>query len=354
MEKYGLGIAGLVIGAIIAYFLVPAKVVEKLVTVERVGDKTLDAVKSKGFIQCGVSQGVPGFSNPDTSGNWSGIDVDVCRAVAAAVYGDASKVKYSPLTAKERFTALQSGEIDILSRNTTWTLVRDTALGLNFAGVNYYDGQGFMVRKSLGVKSALELAGAAVCTNLGTTTELNVADYFRANEMKYKLVAFEKADEVVAAYDAGRCDVYTTDRSALAAQRTKLKNPDEHMVLPEIISKEPLGPVVRHGDDRWLDIVKWSLYAMLESEEMGITSANVDSMKSSTKNPGIMRLLGVEGDLGKNLGLGKSWAYDIIKQVGNYGESYDRNVGPDTPVKLARGVNALWNQGGLMYPMPAR
>ena len=318
------------------------------------GAGTLEDVKKKGFIQCGVSQGVPGFSNPDTSGNWSGIDVDVCRAVAAAVYGDASKVKYSPLTAKERFTALQSGEIDILSRNTTWTLVRDTALGLNFAGVNYYDGQGFMVRKSLGVKGALELAGAAVCTNLGTTTELNVADYFRANSMKYKLVAFEKTDEVVAAYDAGRCDVYTTDRSALAAQRTKLKNPDEHMVLPEIISKEPLGPVVRHGDDRWLDIVKWSLYAMLESEEMGVSMSNVDSMKSSTKNPGIKRLLGVEGDLGKNLGLGKSWAYDIIKQVGNYGESYNRNVGPDTPVKLARGVNALWNMGGLMYPMPAR
>ena len=315
---------------------------------------TLDDVKKKGFIQCGVSQGVPGFSNPDTNGNWTGIDVDVCRAVAAAVYGDASKVKYSPLTAKERFTALQSGEIDILSRNTTWTLVRDTALGLNFAGVNYYDGQGFMVRKSLGVKHALELGGAAVCTNLGTTTELNVADYFRANDMKYKLVAFEKADEVIAAYDAGRCDVYTTDRSALAAQRTKLKNPDDHVVLPEIISKEPLGPVVRHGDDQWLDIVKWSLYAMLEAEEMGLTMGNVDEQKSSTKNPAIKRLLGVEGDLGKNLGVGKSWAYDIIKQVGNYGESYDRNVGPDTPVKLERGKNALWNKGGLMYPMPAR
>ena len=237
---------------------------------------TMDDVKAKGFIQCGVSQGVPGFSNPDSSDNWTGIDVDVCRAVAAAVLGDATKVKFSPLTAKERFTALQSGEIDILSRNTTWTATRDTALGLNFAGINYYDGQGFMVRKSLGVKSAFELAGAAVCTNLGTTTELNVADFFRANKMEYKLVAFEKADEVVAAYDAGRCDVYTTDQSALAANRIKLGKPDDHMVLPEVISKEPLGPVVRHGDDQWLDVVKWSLYAMLNAEEMGITQGNDD------------------------------------------------------------------------------
>jgi len=314
---------------------------------------TLDDVKAKGFVQCGVSQGLPGFSNPDANGNWTGIDVDVCRAVAAAVLGDASKVKYSPLSAKERFTALQSGEVDILSRNTTWTESRDTALGLNFAGVNYYDGQGFMVRKSLGVKSAMELGGASVCTNLGTTTELNVADYFRANKLEYKLVAFEKADEVVAAYDAGRCDVYTTDRSGLAAQRFKLGKPDDHMVLPEVISKEPLGPVVRHGDDQWFDVVKWTLYAMLEAEEMGINMANADKMKGSD-NPGIKRLMGVEGDLGKNLGVGPAWAYNIVKQVGNYGESYDRNVGPDTPLMLARGVNNLWNKGGLMYPMPAR
>ena len=256
---------------------------------------TLSDVKGKGFIQCGVSQGVPGFSNPDQAGNWTGIDVDVCRAAAAAVFGDASKVKYTPLSAKERFTALQSGEIDILSRNTTWTLVRDTALGLNFAGVNYYDGQGFMVRKDLGVKSAKELAGAAVCVNIGTTTELNMADFFRANNMDYKPVVFEKADEVVAAYDSGRCDVYTTDRSALAAQRLKLKNQDAHMVLPETISKEPLGPVVRHGDDQWLDIVKWSLYLMVEAEENGVSQANVDDLKANTKDPIQRRILGVGG-----------------------------------------------------------
>lgn len=315
---------------------------------------TLEDVVAKGHVQCGVSQGLPGFSNPDESGNWTGIDVDMCRAVAAAVLGDAGAVKFTPLSAKERFTALQSGEVDILSRNTTWTLVRDTALGLNFAGVNYYDGQGFMVRKDLGIKSAAELGGASVCTNTGTTTELNVSDYFRTMGMEMKLVAFEKADEVVAAYDAGRCDVYTTDRSGLAAQRGKLADPDAHMVLPEVISKEPLGPVVRHGDDQWFDIVKWTLYAQLEAEEAGINSGNADSMKSSSNNPTVKRLLNVEGDLGKNLGLGGDWAYNIVKQVGNYGESYERHVGPNTPLKLARGVNNLWSNGGLMYPMPAR
>ncbi len=315
---------------------------------------TLSDVKSKGFIQCGVSQGVPGFSNPDQSGNWTGIDVDLCRAVSAAVFGDADKVKYTPLFAKERFTALQSGEIDILSRNTTWTLVRDTALGLNFAGVNYYDGQGFMVRKELGVKSAKELAGTAVCVNIGTTTELNMADFFRANNMDYKPVAFEKADEVVAAYDAGRCDVYTADRSTLAAQRLKLSNGDAHMVLPETISKEPLGPVVRHGDDQWLDIVKWSLYLMVEAEENGISQANVDDLKANTKNPVQRRILGLEGDLGKKLGVANDWGYQIIKQVGNYGDVYDKHVGPSTPVGLARGVNALWTNGGLQYAMPVR
>jgi general L-amino acid transport system substrate-binding protein len=314
---------------------------------------TMDDVKKKGFVQCGVSQGVPGFSNPDANDNWTGIDVDVCRAVAAAVLGDATKVKFTPLTAKERFIALQSGEIDVLSRNTTWTATRDTALGMNFAGVNYYDGQGFMVRKSLGVKGAMELGGAAVCTNLGTTTELNVADFFRSNNMEYKLVAFEKADEVVAAYDAGRCDVYTTDQSALAANRIKLSAPDDHMVLPDVISKEPLGPVVRHGDDQWLDIVKWSLYAMLNAEELGISQANVGKMMTSD-NPGIKRLLGTEGDVGKNLGLSADWAANIIKQVGNYAESFDRNVGPNTSLKLSRGVNANWKDGGLMYGMPAR
>ncbi len=314
---------------------------------------TLDDVKKKGFVQCGVSQGLPGFSNPDEKGNWTGIDVDICRGVAAAVLGSADKVKYTPLSAKERFTALQSGEVDLLSRNTTWTLVRDTALGLNFAGVNYYDGQGFMVRKDLGVKNAKELAGASVCVNIGTTTELNMADFFRSNSMEYKPVVFEKADEVVAAYDAGRCDVWTTDQSGLAANRIKLKNPDDHMILPDVISKEPLGPVVRHGDDQWLDIVKWTLYAMLEAEEYGVNSKNTDQMKSS-KNPVIKRLLGTEGDLGKNLGLDSAWAYRIIKQVGNYGELFDRHLGPKTTLQLPRGVNALWKDGGLMYPMPIR
>lgn len=314
---------------------------------------TLDDVKAKGFVQCGVSQGLPGFSNPDAQGNWSGLDVDVCRAVAAAIFGDASKVKYSPLSAKERFTALQSGEIDMLSRNTTWTSSRDTSLGLNFTGVTYYDGQGFLVRKSLGVTSALELSGASVCTQTGTTTELNIADYFRTNNMPYEVVAFEKADEVIKAYDAGRCDVFSTDASGLYAERLKLANPADHIVLPEIISKEPLGPVVRHGDDQWFDLVKWSLYAMINAEEMGITSANVEEMKSST-NPEIKRLLGLDGDFGQQLGVGNDWVVNIVKGVGNYGESFDRNVGPDTPLGIARGLNALWSKGGLQYAPPVR
>ncbi len=317
------------------------------------GKATLEAVKEKGFVQCGVSQGLPGFSSTDDSGNWTGIDVDLCRAVAAAVFGDASKVKFTPLSAKERFTALQSGEVDMLSRNTTWTMTRDTGLGLNFAGVNYYDGQGFMVRTSLGVKSALELAGAAVCTNTGTTTELNVADYFRANNMEYTVVAFEKADEVVQAYDAGRCDVYTTDRSGLAAQRLKLAAPGAHKVLPEVISKEPLGPVVRQGDDDWFNIVKWTHFAMVNAEELGVTSANADEMKGSD-NPSIKRLLGTEGDFGTKIGVSNDWGYNIIKNVGNYGEVYEKNVGPNTPLKLERGSNALWTNGGLQYAPPIR
>ncbi|WP_106752446.1 amino acid ABC transporter substrate-binding protein [Pannonibacter carbonis] len=314
---------------------------------------TLDDVKAKGFIQCGVSQGLPGFSNPDAQGNWTGLDVDVCRAVAAAVFGDASKVKYSPLNAKERFTALQSGEIDMLSRNTTWTASRDSSLGLNFAGVTYYDGQGFMVRKSLGVAGALELSGASVCTQTGTTTELNVADYFRSNNMPYEIVAFEKADEVVKAYDAGRCDVFTTDASGLYAERLKLTNPGDHIVLPEIISKEPLGPVVRHGDDQWFDVVKWSLFAMVNAEELGITQANVEEMKGSD-NPEIKRLLGVDGAFGEGLGLSNDWVVNIVKGVGNYGEAFDRNVGPDTPLGIARGLNALWSKGGIQYAPPVR
>ncbi|WP_319532081.1 amino acid ABC transporter substrate-binding protein [uncultured Cohaesibacter sp.] len=314
---------------------------------------TLDDVKGKDAVQCGVSQGLPGFSNPDSAGNWTGLDVDFCRAMAAAIFGDDTKAKFSPLSAKERFTALQSGEIDVLPRNTTWTMTRDTSLGLNFVGVNYYDGQGFMIRKSLGVTSALELSGASVCTNTGTTTELNVTDYFRANNMELELVQFEKADEVVQAYDGGRCDVYTTDASGLYAQRLKLTNADDHIVLPEIISKEPLGPVVRQGDDQWFNIAKWVLFAMVNAEELGVTKANVDEMKEST-NPSIRRLLGVEGAFGEGIGLSNDWAYNIIKLVGNYGESFDANVGPETPLGIARGVNALWSKGGLMYAPPIR
>ena len=314
---------------------------------------TLDDVRARGYVQCGVSQGLPGFSNADDNGNWTGIDVDFCHGVAAAVFGDSSKVRFTPLSAKQRFTALSSGEIDILSRNTTWTMTRDTQLGLNFAGVNYYDGQGMMVPSSLGVKSATELDGANICTNTGTTTELNITDYFRANNMSFNLVAFEKADEVVAAYDAGRCDVYTTDRSGLAAPRTKLANPSAHTVLPEIISKEPLGPVVRQGDDQWFNIVRWTLNAMINAEELGVTKANVGQMMGSD-NPAIKRLLGSEGNFGEELGLSNDWAANIIKAVGNYGESYDANVGPDTPLGLDRGVNALWDEGGILYAAPIR
>ena len=315
------------------------------------GNSTLAQVKEKGFIQCGVSQGLPGFSNADDSGNWTGLDVDLCRAVAAAVFGDSDAVKFTPLSAKQRFTALASGEIDILSRNTTWTMTRDTQLGLNFAGVNYYDGQGMMVPTALGVTSALELDGANICTNTGTTTELNITDFFRANGMSFNLVAFEKADEVVAAYDSGRCDVYTTDRSGLAAQRGKLTAPDSHMVLSEIISKEPLGPVVRQGDDQWFNIVRWSLNAMINAEELGITSANVNATEYNDVSPSVARLVGKEGNFGTELGLDNKWAYNIIRQVGNYAESYEANV---TPLGLARGVNALWSDGGILYAAPIR
>ena len=311
---------------------------------------TLDDVRTKGYVQCGVSQGLPGFSNADDSGNWTGIDVDLCRAVAAAIFGDGDKVRFTPLSAKQRFTALSSGEIDILSRNTTWTMTRDTQLGLNFAGVNYYDGQGMMVPSGLGVKSAMELDGANICTNTGTTTELNITDFFRSNKMSFNLVAFEKADEVVAAYDAGRCDVYTTDRSALAAQRTKLTDPNAHKVLPEIISKEPLGPVVRQGDDQWFNIVRWTLNALINAEELGVTKSNVQSMKNSD-NPAIKRLLGTEGNFGEELGLENNWAANAIQAVGNYAESYEKTV---APLGLARGVNALWSAGGIMYAPPVR
>ena len=317
---------------------------------------TLDTVKSQGFFNCGVSQGVPGFSNPDADGNWSGIDVDVCRAVSAAIFGDPDKVKYVPLTAKERFTALQAGEIDVLSRNTTWTLSRDAQIGLEFAGVNFYDGQGFMVRKDSGISSAMELDGASVCTNLGTTTELNMADFFRANGMAYEPVVFEKADEVVNAYDEGRCDTYTTDKSGLAAQRTKLADPDAHVVLPETISKEPLGPVVREGDGDWADVVRWSLNAMIEAEEFGLTQSNAQTTCAMTSNPVVARLCGKEGGTGAGLNLGESWSYDIVTMVGNYGDVYEKHVGENTPVGLARAgsPNASYKNGGVLYAPPAR
>lgn len=315
---------------------------------------TLGTVKSKGFIQCGVNQGLSGFSNPDAQGRWSGIDVDVCRAIAAAVFADATKVKYTPLSAKERLTALQSGEIDVLSRNTTWTLTRDAALGVNFTGVTYYDGQSFMVHQSAGVKSARELDGAAICVNTGTTTELNLGDYFRGRGMKYTPVVFEKAEEAVAAYDSGRCDAYTTDQSQLYAHRLRLKDPTAHTVLPEIISKEPLGPVVRQGDDEWFNIVKWTLFAMINAEELEANASNVDDLRASSKDPAVRRLLGVEGNKGRDLHLSDDWAYNIIKQVGNYGEIFERNLGAKTPLNVERGLNRLWKDGGIQYAPPIR
>ena len=315
---------------------------------------TLDAVKKKGFVQCGVSTGLAGFSNPDDAGNWSGIDVDVCRGIAAAMFGDSKAVKFTPLTSKERFTALQSGEVDVLSRNTTWTLSRDSALGLDFTGVTYYDGQGFMVPKSLGVKSALELDGASVCVQTGTTTELNLADYFRANNMSFSPVNFERPAEATTAYEQGRCDAYTTDKSGLYAERTGLAHPEDHIVLPETISKEPLGPVVRHGDNEWADVVRWTLYAMVQAEDLGVSSANVDEKKKSSENPEVRRLLGVEGEMGKDLGVPNDWGYNVVKQVGNYGEIFERNLGQNTPLKIDRGLNAQWKNGGLQYAMPIR
>ena len=289
---------------------------------------TLEAVTKKGFVQCGVNVGLAGFSQPDSQGVWKGLDVDLCRAVAAAVFGDATKVRYTPLTAQQRFTALQSGEVDVLSRNTTWTITRDTSLGLNFVGVSYYDGQGFMVPKKRKVKSARQLDGATVCVQAGTTTELNLADYFRTNKMKFKPVVIEKLDEVLNAYFSGRCDVFTTDVSGLVAVRaSRAPKPDDHVILPEVISKEPLGPAVRHGDDRWFDIVKWSLFATIEAEELGLTSKNIEQQAGSA-NPSIQRFVGATGDIGKMMGLDNRWAFNIVKQVGNYGESFEANLKP--------------------------
>jgi len=313
---------------------------------------TLDDVKAKGFVQCGIDGGLPGFSAPDDSGQMRGIDADVCYAVAAAVFGDSSKVKFTPLTAKERFTALSSGEIDVLSRNTTHTLHRDSALGINFTYYNYIDGQGFMVKKDLGVKSALELDGAAVCVQQGTTTELNLADYFRANGMDFSPVGYDTSVQTREGFDGGSCDVLTSDKSQLAAIRTELKDPDSAVILPETISKEPLGPVVRQGDDQWFNIVKWVLYALINADEMGISSENIDDMKDSD-NPAIARIMGTEGEMGADLGLDAEWAYNAIKQVGNYDEIYQRNV---APLGLARegSVNAQWKDGGILYAPPIR
>ena len=316
--------------------------------------QTLDNVKSKGQLVCGVSTGTAGFALADSQGVFKGLDVDVCHAITAAIFGTPDKVRYVPLSAPQRFTALQSGEVDVLSRNTTWTLQREASLGLVFAPITFYDGQGFIVAKKLGIKSAKELSGATICVQPGTTTELNLADYFRANKLTLKSVTIENLDEVENAFFSGRCDAYTTDSSGLAGTRvSKAPNPDDYVILPERISKEPLAPVVRQGDDQWFDIVRWTVYTLINAEELGITSANVDEMTKST-DPNVQRLLGVTEGNGKALGLDEKWAYNIIKSVGNYGQIFDRNVGKDSPLKLERGLNSLWNAGGLMYSPPAR
>jgi general L-amino acid transport system substrate-binding protein len=317
------------------------------------GAQTLKAVKDRGELVCGANGSLAGFGIPDPQGNWTGFDVDFCRAIAAAIFNDPTKVKFVPLTAANRFTALQSGEIDVLARNTTWTMSRDTSLGIDFAAVTYYDGQGFMVRKVLKVSSALELNDASVCVQQGTTTELNLADYFRSNHMSLKSVTFATVDEALKAYDSGRCDAYTTDSSGLYGSRVLLADPGANIVLPEIISKEPLSPAVRQGDDAWEDVVRWTHHAMLDAEELGVNKNNVDDQKNST-NPEIRRLLGLEGQFGDALGLTNDWAYRIIKAEGNYGESFERNVGQGSPLKIARGLNALWTKGGLQYGLPVR
>ncbi len=312
---------------------------------------TFDAVRARGLVNCGVNTGLAGFAAPDSQGVWRGLDVDLCRAVAAAMFGDASKVRYVPLTAQQRFTALQSGEVDMLARNTTWTFTRDTSLGLDFVGVNFYDGQGFMVKRSLGVKSAKELDGATICVQPGTTTELNLTDWFRANSLRFTPVVIERLEEVNAAFFAGRCDALTTDVSGLASVRASQgPRAEEYVILPEVISKEPLGPVVRHGDNRWADLVRWAHFAMIEAEELGLTSENIDQHLTST-NPAIQRFVGATGGFGQMLGVDNRWAYTIIKQVGNYGESFERNI---KPLGIQRGINELWTKGGLMYSPPFR
>ncbi len=314
---------------------------------------TLNKVKQNGFLVCGSNPALPGFGIPDAQGNWTGFDVDYCRAIAAAIFNDTTKVRFIPLSAKDRFTALQSGEVDVLVRNSTWTMSRDTQLGLDFPAVNYYDGQGFMVRKKLGVSSAKELNGATICTQQGTTTELNLADFFRSNNIKYEVVAFATADETFKAYDTGRCDAFTTDGSALFAERQRASNPDEHVVLPEIISKEPFGVVVRHGDNQWGDLARWVHYALVNAEEFGVTKANVDQMTKSD-NPEIKRLLGTEGKFGEAIGLTNDWVVRIVKHMGNYGEIFERTIGEGSPLKIKRRLNALWTKGGLQYGIPIR
>ncbi|MEO1562265.1 MAG: amino acid ABC transporter substrate-binding protein [Pseudomonadota bacterium] len=315
---------------------------------------TIDDIQARGSLNCGVSTGLVGFAAPDANGNYEGFDVAVCKAVAAAVLGDPSAVTYVPTTTKTRFTALASGEIDMLSRNTTWTYSRDVDLKQTFVGVNYYDGQGFMVPKALGVGSATELDGATVCIQTGTTTELNLADFFRVNNISYEPVPIETNAEAQQQYLAGACDVYTTDASALAATRASFEAPDDHMVLPEIVSKEPLGPLVRHGDDQWGDIVRWTLNALITAEELGVTSANIEELSGGTNNPEINRLLGTEGELGAMLGLDADWAKRAIMSEGNYGEIFERHIGESTPIGIARGLNAQWTDGGLLYSPPFR
>jgi general L-amino acid transport system substrate-binding protein len=322
-----------------------------LLTAGSASAQTLKKVKDRGSLICGVSQGLPGFSTPDDKGSWTGLDVDFCRALAAAIFNDPGKVKFTPLSAKDRFEPLKSGDIDILSRNTTWTISRDALF--SFSAVTYYDGQGFMVRKALKVNSALELNGASVCTQTGTTTELNLADYFRANNMKYEVIAFGSADETVKAYEAGRCDAFTTDMSQLYAEKLKLANVNDHVILPEIISKEPLGPLVRHGDDQWFDVVKWVHFAMLNAEELGISQKTIDDAQKSNQ-PEIRRLVGAEGAYGEQIGLTKDWVVRIVKHVGNYGEVFERNVGTGSKLGISRGLNRLWTKGGIQYAPPVR
>ena len=314
---------------------------------------TLARIKERGVLECGTNQGVPGFSMPDSQGRWTGFDVEFCRGLAAAIFDDPNKVRFSPLSSKDRFVALQSSQIDVLARQTTWTISREISQGLSFTAINYYDGQGFLVRKSLGVKSTLEFAGATVCVPQGTTSELNAADYFRTNNIRYQMVAFATVDEVIKAYESGRCDTYTTDMSALAGSRFLMQNPDDHMILPEVISKEPLGPWVRKADPQWFDIVRWTLFAMLSAEELGVTQANVQEMLKSA-NPEIKRLLGVDSNYGETLGLTRDWAFRIIKHMGNYGESFERNLGSGSRIGLPRGPNRMWNAGGLQYSPPFR